>query len=148
MYVLFANTGVQLVCIPLRGGARFQTAQIGYGWQRCQCSSGAEEDPVRSFPYIQWEIIQSGETKLFLAVDTTCGDPEVGYFCEPSAMTKDFMVTLDNILDLQGQPLKGITGIQLCIRPATATAGDAKHVHMVVDFGNSRTGALLLELAG
>ena len=38
--------------------------------------------------------------------------------------------------------------MEVCIRPATATAGDAKHVHMVVDFGNSRTGALLLELAG
>ena len=36
MHVLFANTGVQVVCIPLKGGARFTTAQIGYGWQRCR----------------------------------------------------------------------------------------------------------------
>ncbi len=35
MHVLFANTGVQVVCIPLRGGSRYQTNQIGYGWQRC-----------------------------------------------------------------------------------------------------------------
>ena len=38
--------------------------------------------------------------------------------------------------------------IELCSRAAAATAGDAKPVHMVVDFGNSRTGALLVEMAG
>ena len=38
--------------------------------------------PPVDYPYIQWQIIQSGVSKLFLAVDTTCGDPEVGYFCE------------------------------------------------------------------
>ena len=44
--------------------------------------------------------------------------------------------------------MKGVPSVELCIRPATATGGDAKHVHMIVDFGNSRTGALLLELTG
>ncbi|NQU26052.1 MAG: virulence factor SrfB, partial [Candidatus Nealsonbacteria bacterium] len=156
MHVLFANTGVQLVCVPLRGGSRYQTAQIGYGWQRCQCGTaspaaggtGVEGETPRVFPYVQWQVIQSGTSKLFLAVDTTCGDPEVGYFCEPSALTRDFVVQFDGLLDAQGKPLKGIPSIELCVRPATATAGDAKHVHMVIDFGNSRTGALLLELAG
>ena len=148
MHVLFANTGVQTVCVPLRGGARYQTAQIGYGWQRCRCGSEAEGESPRDYPFIQWQIIQSGATKLFFAVDTTCGDPELGYFCEPSALTKDFVIHLEGILDLQGKPLKGVPDTELCIRPATATAGDAKHVHMVIDFGNSRTGALLLELAG
>lgn len=77
MHVLFANTGVQLVCIPLKGGARYQTGQIGYGWQRARCGSGAENEQPREYPYIQWQVVQAGTTKLFLAVDTSCGDPEV-----------------------------------------------------------------------
>ena len=148
MYILFANTGVQIVCVPLRGGSRFQTAQIGYGWQRCLCGTGAENETPRPYPFIQWQVIQSGTTKLFLAVDTTCGNPNIGYFCEAGALTKDHVIHLGGLLDVQGKSLKGITPVELCIRPATATAGDAKHVHMVVDFGNSRTGVLLLELAG
>jgi len=148
MHVLFANTGVQIVCVPLRGGARYTTAQIGYGWQRLRCGTGEEDDEPRAYPYIQWQIIQAGTTKLFLAVDTTCGDPEVGYFCDPGALTKDFIIHLEGILDLDNKPLRGAPTVEVCIRPATATAGDAKHVHMVVDFGNSRTGGLLLELTG
>jgi hypothetical protein len=148
MHILFANTGVQTVCIPLRGGSRYQTTQIGYGWQRCRCGTGEEGETAREFPYIQWQIIQSGLSKLFFAVDTTCGDPQSGYFCHGSALTKDFVVRLGGLLDLQGRPLRGLPPVELCIRPATATAGDAKQVHMVVDFGNSRTGVLLLELAG
>jgi len=147
MHILFANTGVQTVCIPLRG-SRYQTAQIGYGWQRCRCGSGEEQQSVREYPYVQWQVIQSGISRLFFAVDTTCGDPEVGYFCHASALTKDFVIRVAGLLDLQGKPLRGLPPVEVCIRPATATAGDAKHVHMVVDFGNSRTGVLLLELAG
>ena len=148
MHVLFADTGVQTVCVPLRGGSRYQTAQIGYGWQRCLTGTGAEDEEPQEYPFIQWQIIQSGTTKLFLAVDTTCGDPDIGYFCESSALTKDFVIQLEGLLDSQGKLFKGIPPVEVCIRPATARAGDAKHVHMVVDFGNSRTGVLLLELAG
>ena len=148
MHILFANTGVQVVCIPLRGGSRYQTSQIGYGWQRCAIAPATPNDPPRTFPYIQWQIIQSGTTRLFLAVDTSCGDPEVGYFCSPNSLTRDFLVNLQGLLDIDNKPLKGVSDIELCIRPAAATAGDAKHVHMIVDFGNSRTGVLLLELAG
>jgi hypothetical protein len=148
MHVLFANTGVQIVCVPLRGGARYSTAQIGYGWQRLRVSGKEEDQEPRAYPYIQWQIIQSGTTKLFLAVDTTCGDPEVGYFCDPGALTKDFIIHLEGILDLNDKPLRGAPPVEICIRPATATGGEAKHVHMLVDFGNSRTGALLLELTG
>ena len=148
MHVLFANTGVQVVCIPLRGGSRYQTHQIGYGWQRCAIAPATADDPPRTFPYIQWQIIQSGTTRLFLAVDTSCGDPEVGYFCSPNSLTRDFLINLQGMLDIDGKPLKGVPDIDLCIRPAAATAGDAKHVHMIIDFGNSRTGVLLLELAG
>jgi len=148
MHVLFANTGVQVVCTALRGGSRYQTNQIGYGWQRCAIPGATANDPPRTFPYIQWQIIQSGTTRLFLAVDTSCGDPEVGYFCSPNSLTRDFLINLQGLLDIDGKPLKGVPDIDLCIRPAAATAGDAKHVHMIIDFGNSRTGVLLLELAG
>ncbi len=153
MHILFANTGVQIVCIPLRGGNRYQTNQIGYGWQRTSVAGASQNDGApargsRTFPYIQWQIIQSGTTRLFLAVDTSCGDPDVGYFCSANSLTRDFLVCLDGLLDIEGKPLKGVPDVELCIRPAAATAGDAKHVHMIVDFGNSRTGVLLLELAG
>jgi hypothetical protein len=148
MHVLFANTGVQVVCIPLRGGSRYQTNQIGYGWQRCAIAGAGPTDPPRTFAYIQWQIIQSGTTRLFMAVDTSCGDPEVGFFCSPNSLTRDFLINLQGLLDVDGKPLKGVPDIELCIRPAAATAGDAKHVHMIIDFGNSRTGVLLLELAG
>ena len=148
MHILFANTGVQLVCIPLKGGSRYQSHQIGYGWQRSPCGSGQENEAPQTYPYVQWQIIQSGATRLFLAVDTSCGDPESGYFCQAGSLTKDFIIRLDGLLDLEHRPLKGIPPVEVCIRPATATAGDAKHVHMVVDFGNSRTGALLVELTG
>jgi len=148
MQVLFANTGVQTICVPLRGGSRYSTAQIGYGWQRCRCGAGKEGEQPRTVHYIQWQIIQAKTSKLFLAVDTTCGDPELGYFCQASALAKDFVVRLEGLLDLQGNPLKGVPPVEFCIRPASAVAGEAKHVHMIVDFGNSRTGALLLELTG
>jgi hypothetical protein len=156
MHILFANTGVQVICIPLQSGRRYTTAQIGYGWQHCRCRpEHAEEDrdedeepEVDTYPYIQWQIIQSHISKLFLAVDTSLGDPDIGYFSDPSSLAGDFHVRLPNLLDRSGQPLPGLPAIELCLRAATATAGEAKPVHIVVDFGNSRTGALLVEMAG
>lgn len=154
MHVLFANTGVQIVCIPLQAGRRFTTAQIGYGWQNCQCQAMQAEDDfgdelsIKAFPYIQWQIVQSNVSKLFLAVDTTLGDPDIGYFCDPSSLAGDFHATLEGLLALTGEALTGVPKIELCLRAATATAGEAKPVHLVVDFGNSRTGALLLEVTG
>lgn len=147
MHVLFANTGVQILCVPLRSGSRYTTAQIGYGWQRCQCG-GAAEAPGRSYPYIQWQVIQTTASRLFLAVDTSCGDPELGYFCPQSSLTQDFVLRLENVLDRTGKPLRGVPPVELCIRPASATAGDPRAVHLVIDFGNSRTGALLVEVTG
>jgi hypothetical protein len=144
MHILFANTGIQIVCVTLRG--RYASVQTGYGWQRCRC--GGEGAASHEYPYIQWQIIQTGSARLFLAVDTTCGDPEIGYFCAAESLVRDHEIRVENLLDVRGQPLRGLPVVELCIRPATATAGDAKHVHMVVDFGNSRTGALLLEMVG
>lgn len=162
MNILFANTGVQIICIPLPAGRRFSTAQIGYGWQYAKCrlapAEGDDDDDldddepkppkIKDYPYVQWQIVQSAASKLFLSVDTSLGDPEVGYFCDASSLTGDFIVSLENLLDLTGEPLQGVPKIPLCLRAATATAGEAKPVHLVCDFGNSRTGALLVELTG
>jgi hypothetical protein len=154
MHVLFANTGVQLVCIPLQAGRRYTTAQIGYGWQYCHCLSQEQDDDhegeegTKAFPYIQWQVVQANVSKLFLAVDTSLGDADEGYFCDPTSLAGDFRVALDGLLGLNGSPLQGIPKIELCLRASSATAGEAKAVHLVVDFGNSRTGALLLEVAG
>lgn len=146
MHVLFANTGVQIVCVPLRG-SRYASGQVGYGWQRCRCGGPEGGQPIEH-AYIQWQVIQGAAARLFLAVDTTCGDPEIGYFCDAGALVKDFQLRIEGLLDIQGQPLKGVPAVELAIRPVTAVSGDAKAVHMVVDFGNSRTGALLLEVIG
>ncbi len=155
MQILFANTGVQIVCIPLPSGRRFTTTQIGYGWQYCRCHNpAAEEDEGEGdsqpldYPYIQWQIVQSHVSKLYLAVDTSLGDPDVGYFCDASSLAGDFLVKLEGLLGRNGERLPGMPTVELCLRASTATAGEAKPVHMVVDFGNSRTGALLLEMTG
>jgi len=151
MHTLFANTGVQVVCVPLPSGRRYTSAQIGYGWQYCKCQDAGEDDEepkTIDYPYIQWQVIQSHDSKLYLAIDTTLGDPEIGFFCDPTSLAGDFFIHLEQIVDLTGQTLQGVPAVDVCIRAATATAGEAKPVHLVVDFGNSRTGALLVEMSG
>ena len=148
-HVLFANTGVQIVAVALRTAARYTAAQIGYGWQRCLTASAhPKSNAPKEYPFVQWQVIQSQTARLFLAIDTTCGNPEEGYFSNSETLVKDFTLRLEGILDLTGQPLKGVPPVEVCIRPAAATGGDPKSVHLVVDFGNSRTGALLVEVGG
>lgn len=154
MHILFTNTGVQIVCFPLPTQKRYTSVQIGHGWQhfrrlekRAESRSGDEEIP-RDCAYIQWQIIQSNVSKLYLAIDTALGDPARGYFSDAGSMAGDFQISLAKMLDLQGEPLQGIPIAEICIRAATAAAGEAKPVHLVVDYGNSRTGALLLEVIG
>jgi hypothetical protein len=150
MHVIFANTGVQVVCVPLAAG-RYQSSQIGQGWQHCRrrvFDEKKQEEVVRDFPYLQWQIIQGRKSKMMLAIDSTCGDPEAGYFCSPQALAGDISVRLEGLLDLTGEELQGIPDPEIVIRAATAAGGDPKHVHIVADFGNSRTGALLLEMTG
>jgi hypothetical protein len=154
MHVLFANTGVQIVCVPLPAGRRYNAAQIGNGWQHCRLthpvgdSPEAERDPTPMIPYVQWQILQGPVSKLLLAVDTTLGDPHAGHFADAASMAGDFVLAIGGLVGASGEALAGIPRIELCLRAATATAGEAKAVHMIVDFGNSRTGALLLEVAG
>ncbi len=146
--VLFADTGVQVICFPLKPSLRFTAEQLGYGWQRCRCKSAAG---AKDYWYIQWQLIP-GQGQLLLAVDTTLGPKEnevdEGYFCKEGRMLGDFDVSLEGLLGVSGQPLEGIGEIRFFIRSATAEGGDPKDVHLVVDFGNNRTGGLLIEFHG
>jgi hypothetical protein len=151
MHVLFANTGVQYVCEPLRQGTRFTSAEIGLGWQPCEMKEG---DTIRRLHYVQWRIVS---TRLFIAIDTTFGDKDRGFFCSADALTGDFPLKITGLLarDANADPksddaknrktLDGLPTIEIAIRPAIGGSESAKVVHMVVDFGNSRTGALLIE---
>ena len=69
--ILFANTGVQIVCIPLPREFHFSGDQAGTGWQHCRCKI---DDEVVKFGYIQWQLLPR---RLFLALDTTMGDDSV-----------------------------------------------------------------------
>jgi len=139
---VFASTGIQTLCVPLPPYPRFQPDEIGRGWQRCVCQVNGTQV---AYPYVQWQLIEGNTSRLFLAVDTTLGDRELGYFCEPAGFVRDFRVALQGLLSLTGKPL-GIPTLEFAIRPPLT--GDPKEVHLVVDFGNSRTGALLLEMSG
>ncbi len=146
MHVLFANTGVQYLCIPLDSSLQYTADEVGSGWQRCRCGEG---ENIRDIDFIQWRIVRRSQKKLFLAVDTTCGDEtDIGYFHKASALSTDVTISLPNLLSLSGKPLAGVAPINFIIRPATAEGGDPKDVHFVVDFGNSRSGGLLLEFRG
>jgi hypothetical protein len=146
--VLFANTGVQIICFPLKPNLRFTAEQVGYGWQRCKSNSAGS---VKDFWYIQWQLIPS-QNQLLLAVDTTLGpnekETDTGYFCKEGRMLGDFDVSIEALLGTNGQPLEGIGAVRFLIRSATAEGGDPKDVHLVVDFGNNRTGGLLIEFHG
>jgi hypothetical protein len=150
MHLLFTNTGVQLVCIPLNAARRYTTAQIGYGWQYCRVQSSASQQSnaaptIRNVSYIQWQIIQGPISRLFLAIDTSLGDPALGHVCSADALAGDYQVKLEGLVDITGELLPGIPHVELCFRAAASTAGDARPVDLVVDFGNSRSGALVLE---
>ena len=139
--ILFADTGVQILCIPLPIGVNLPAEALAPGWQHCRC--GSKEEAVEH-GYLQWRV---HENKFYLAVDTTIGpdDAEVGYFARRSSLGDDFVQTVSNILGNGGEPLTSIPPIEFVIRPATAGGGEPKDVHAVLDFGNSRTGALLVE---
>src|SRR5437660_1025318 len=107
MHVLFANTGVQLLCIPLAPGERPPAEATGKGWQ--YCGLGGTGGKTR-LPYVQWQILDtqgSSVRKLFLAVDTTCGPPQDGYVCSAEILDRDYRIPLDvaHLLSPLGQPL-------------------------------------------
>lgn len=136
--VLFADTGVQLLCFALRGVNQPRT---GRDWQPWRTPVGGK---VRELRFIQWKILNG---RLYLAVDTSCGSPEAGYFADASTQAADCPFQLEALLAAPDQPPILLKDIAFRIRPQGAT-GEPKQVHLIVDFGNSRTGALLLELHG
>lgn len=140
--ILFADTNVQIVCFPLRPELRYGVDRTGVGWQHCRCQG---EDGPREFGYVQWQI---HNRKLFLAVDTSIspGDVDAGYFAKAASLAGDVVVTIANLLGADGTPLADLPSVEFTIR--SATAEEPRDVHMVIDFGNSRTGALLLEFRG
>lgn len=137
MHVVFANTGVQLLCEVLKTRV---SAALGYGWQRCRCLG--QDGKPQSYHYIQWQLLGD---RLVFAVDTTCGDTEKGYFCRLNALQGDFTTRLAQLLDRDDKPIANLPKVEIVIRPATAEGGTPKPVDLVVDFGNSRTGALVIE---
>lgn len=140
--ILFADTNVQIICFPLRPDQRYGVDQTGVGWQHCTCQG--DEGPVE-YGYLQWQI---HHRKLYLAVDTSIspGDVDTGYFAKAASLAGDVVVTLSNLIGANGTVFTGMPTIEFVIR--SATAEEPRDVHMVVDFGNSRTGALLLEFRG
>jgi len=146
VHLLFADTGVQYVCVPLPSNLRFSGEQLGRGWQRCRC---VEDGETKDYYYVQWQIVP-GQGQLFLAVDTTAarGEEDGGHFCKASALGGDFSVTLQGLLGADDKPLEGLEPVELTIRPSKVRGGEPKDVHLIIDFGNSRTGALLLEFRG
>src|SRR5690242_15261485 len=97
MHELFANTGVQLLCFPLKSGN--QVDPKDNDWQFCKCQVRDKE--VRDYGFIQWFI--QDRKKLFLAVDTTCGDPEEGHFSSEGSLTKDLTFTLPKLIGRSGK---------------------------------------------
>lgn len=144
VHKVFANTGVQCICEPLPHGTRVQDSK---GWQYCQCLE-ADGQSTRSYHFLQWQVIAN---RLFFAIDTTCGAPEHGFFQTAIALTADFPISIspNSLVGPNRQPLAGLPAglppVEMAISPATATAGGPIGVHLVVDFGNSRTGALMIE---
>ena len=74
--ILFVNSGVQVICFPLRADQRFTADQVGSGWQHCQCKGidpVTQKEVVIKYGYLQWQIL---DRRLFMAVDTTIGAQE------------------------------------------------------------------------
>ena len=142
--VFFANTGVQIACYPLSLDVQFSTEQVGFGWQHCCCKSPSA---VVRYGYLQWQVLGQ---RFFLAIDTTVGadDAETGYFTKASSLGGEFYQTVTGLLGLTGSELEGLPPLEFAVKPATAEGGEPRDVHLVIDFGNSRTGALLVEFRG
>lgn len=143
--ILFSNTGIQFIYFDLP--ASLELERIGdYRWNYCRCQkNGGVED----FSYIQWRV-DDYRTRLYLAVDTTIGvrDEDHGFFKIQKDYSGDFSVSLAGLLGADGIPLPLSEPIELTIRAAESQGGEPINVDLVIDFGNSRTGALLVEFHG
>ena len=148
--ILFVNTGVQILCFSLPPDEQIDVGQALPDWQylRCEDNSEGAVEGIVQYGYIQW---QAEDQKLFLAVDTTVGTAGEGhpeYFSKIDSVVGDQHISIQNVVDDSGNKVENFPNVEFIMRPASADAGEDRHVHLVVDFGNSRTGGLLVEFRG
>lgn len=149
-HLLFANSGLQWLFVYL--SEALQDARYAdKGWQYCRVPADpGDQEPVKNLSWVQWQLCGGRNArKLFLVVDTTLGRGmgEEGYIRSEGGFVDDEQITIENWLDEQGNEIKGLPPVELLLRPISE-GEEAKDVHLVVDFGNSRTGALVLEMSG
>lgn len=143
-FTLYANTGVQYLGFPIQATG---TLPPDEGWHQCWSK---QDGTVRPFHYIQWRLQRSGKGDriLVLAVDTSLGPgrQSEGYFDAEDFFDDDREVLIQGLCDEDGEAVSGLaeTELRFTIRPAFRR-GNAIPVHLVLDFGNNRSGALLLE---
>jgi hypothetical protein len=128
---LFDDTGIHIV-------ARNTTLPISTttaGWQQAYQTDGNNTVPLH---WLQWQAL---EKQCFLAIDTTTGDIREGHL-RPNAAATDSKVPIRQIVDKAGKPVVHFPEFVLHIEPNMGP----RDVHLVVDFGNSRSGALLVEV--
>lgn len=139
--ILFANTGVQIIArkLPERPSAR------PVGWQPCFCQY-SQPSPPTALKYVQWQIV---DDQLFVALDTTLGPTKHGHVREDGHLEGPYTIKLRRLCDDKGTPIEGLASFSLDVQvhPKPLNS-EAEKVHLVIDFGNSRTMALLIELSG
>jgi hypothetical protein len=173
-FKLFSNSGIQLIYIPLPDDAKLMATISAKGWQFCRLQR--EDQTIETLHYAQWQLAPSNKA-LLLAIDTSLGgERTIDLKSGKDVITSlDPLATMPNVFIHGGSGLAerhffSLAGLvdnndqiihlqdrhnekqelplpQFCLL-APGEVGDSKEVHLVVDFGNSRTGALLLELEG
>ncbi len=147
MKELFADTGVQILSYHVsRSG--FEVEQIGHGWQICRVLQGTR---ARTLSWLQWRV-EDGPPRFFLAVDTTLGPENRGYFADRNTFSEERRefnlaglldasdqkpLDLGSLLDEEDRQIPGPPDFAIRARGD----GDPREVHLAVDFGNNRTGA-------
>ena len=107
MHVLFANTGVQLVCVPLRGGSRYHgtrsaTAGSDAAAAAAEGRRAAEFSlsPVADHPVGRHAAVSGRRHHLRRS-------GSLAISAQAASLTKDFIVRLEGLLDVAGQAAAG-----------------------------------------
>src|SRR3954470_17435224 len=108
--ILFVNSGIQVICFPLRADLRFSADQVGSGWQHCQCKGIDKvtmQEATIHYGYLQWQVL---DRRLFLAVDTTIGatEGEPAYFAKAPNLAGYVALSIPGLLDRKGRALPGL----------------------------------------
>jgi hypothetical protein len=125
---LFANTGVQFInteipCGPTEGWEFVKNTNTGDIWK--------------------WLRIQNVGNLLVLAVDTSTGPDEEGYFCADENSIANPVADIDVVIpgDDNGDALS----LSISILPSRGGDGDPIDVALVLDFGNCRGLGVLVD---